>query len=151
MLRLVPTHCSKVSNRRLRILQLILTFAFAASCYILFYLIDTALPYRSMRLTANAISKKFSQFDKSEGGCSGGAWASADCFSAWEVSQQRYIRRRSFYSFNIEFKQIVEVILLCGAICMRNAGAGVGTSAGASVGVGVGVSVRALRPVRVKV
>ena len=58
MLRLVPTHRSKVSDRRLRILQLILPFAFAASCYISFHLIDTALPYRSMGLTANAIPKE---------------------------------------------------------------------------------------------
>ena len=48
MFPLVRRRRSLVTNRRLQNLQLILPFAFAPPCYILFHLIDIAMSYRSM-------------------------------------------------------------------------------------------------------
>ena len=52
-----------VTNRRLQNVQLRLPFAFAAPCYILIHLIDTAMSYRSMWLATDTDPKNFSKLN----------------------------------------------------------------------------------------
>ena len=125
MLRFVPTHTSKVSNRRSQNLQLILPFAYAASCHM------------SVHLTKSSSYREQHGFD-----CECNCQGIFEIFTALKVATQEARRplrttflletyRNNFrfvhrVLFKIKFNDFVEVIL---RTCMRNAGAGGVTAA----------------------